>query len=97
MNLRKKFSGQFILVSLFIGFIGYTIITNFISQIDQIHYYKEEIQSLKQKIDTTKQEITKVEESKIEAKKDFEAIARNTLNMVKPGEIIYIDTGKEGE
>ena len=40
MNVRKKFSAQFILVSVFILFVIYTIISGFIFQITKLNEYK---------------------------------------------------------
>ncbi|WP_296646215.1 FtsB family cell division protein [Romboutsia sp. 13368] len=97
MNIRKKFSAQFILVSLFIIFVIYTVISGFVFQITKLNEYKSEISSLNEQISTTKKEIEKLK--KIEngnTEEDLETIARNRLNMVKPNEIIYIDIGKEG-
>ena len=97
MNVRKKFSAQFILVSVFILFVIYTIISGFIFQITKLNEYKSEISSLSEQISSTKKEIEKLK--KVEngnTDEDLETIARNRLNMVKPNEIIYIDIGKEG-
>ena len=97
MNIRKKFSAQFMLVSLFILFIIYTLISGFIFQIKKFNEYKSEISLLNKEISATKKEIEML--NSIEngyTKEDLESIARNRLNMVKPDEIIYIDIGKEG-
>ena len=97
MNVRKKFSAQFILVSVFILFVIYTIIRGFIFQITKLNEYKSEISSLNEQISNTKKEIEKLK--KVEngnTGEDLETMARNRLNMVKPNEIIYIDIGKEG-
>ena len=86
MNIRKKFSAQFMLVTVFILFIVYTLISNFVFQVKKLNEYKAEISSLNKQISSTKKQI-----------KDLETIARNRLNMVKPNEIVYIDIGKEGK
>ena len=97
MNVRKKFSAQFILVSVFILFVIYTIISGFIFQITKLNEYKSEISSLNEQISNTKKEIEKLKKVEIgKTGEDLETMARNRLNMVKPNEIIYIDIGKEG-
>ena len=97
MNIRKKFSAQFILVVLFILFIVYTLITSFVFQVKKLTEYKAEISSLNKQIITTKEQIEdlkKIEHSDIN--ENLETIARERLNMVKSDEIVYIDIGKEG-
>ncbi len=97
MNIRKKFSAQFILIIAFVFFIVYTLITNFVFQVKKLNEYKAEISSLNKQISRTKKEIEDLK--KIEngnKSEDLETIARNRLNMVKPNEIVYIDIGKEG-
>lgn len=97
MNIRKKFSAQFMLVSLFILFIIYTLISGFIFQIKKFNEYKSEISLLNKEISATKKEIETLKSIENgNTKEDLESIARNRLNMVKPDEIIYIDIGKEG-
>lgn len=97
MNIRRKFLAQFILITIFIFFIVYTLIANFIFQVKKLNEYKDEISSLNDQISSTKQEIEDLK--KIEngsTSENLETIARNRLNMVKPNEIVYIDIGKEG-
>ncbi|CED92799.1 MULTISPECIES: FtsB family cell division protein [Romboutsia] len=97
MNIRRKFLAQFILITIFIFFIVYTLIANFIFQVKKLNEYKAEISSLNDQISSTKQEIEDLK--KIEngsTSENLETIARNRLNMVKPNEIVYIDIGKEG-
>ncbi len=97
MNIRKKFSAQFILVIVFILFIVYTLITSFVFQIKKLNEYKTEISLLNKQISSTKEqieELKKIEEGN--TNEDLETIARERLNMVKPNEIVYIDLGKEG-
>lgn len=97
MNIRKKFSVQFVLVRLFILFIIYTLITSFVFQIKKLNEYKHEISKLNKQIASTKQEIDKLKKLKdVSLDNDLENIARERLNMVKPNEIVYIDIGKEG-
>ena len=57
MNIRKKFSAQFMLISLFILFIIYTLISGVIFQIIKFNEYKSEISSLNKEISDTKKEI----------------------------------------
>ena len=94
MNIRKKFSAQFMLVTVFILFIVYTLISNFVFQVKKLNEYKAEISSLNKQISSTKKQI---EELNGNTSEDLETIARNRLNMVKPNEIVYIDIGKEGK
>ncbi|MCI9259650.1 MAG: septation ring formation regulator EzrA [Romboutsia sp.] len=97
MNIRRKFLAQFILITIFIFFIVYTLITSFVFQVKKLNEYKAEISSLNKQISITKQEIEDLK--KIEngsTSENLETIARNRLNMVKPNEIVYIDIGKEG-
>ena len=97
MNIRKKFSVQFVLVRLFILFIIYTLITSFVFQIKKLNEYKHELSKLNKQIASTKQEIDKLKKLKdVSLDNDLENIARERLNMVKPNEIVYIDIGKEG-
>jgi len=97
MNIRKKFSAQFMLVIVFILFIVYTLITSFVFQIKKLNEYKAEISSLNKQISSIKEQIEdlkKIEDG--DTNEDLETIARDRLNMVKPDEIVYIDIGKEG-
>jgi len=97
MNIRKKFSAQFMLVIVFILFIVYTLITSFVFQIKKLNEYKAEISSLNKQISSIKEQIEdlkKIEDG--DTNEDLETIARHRLNMVKPDEIVYIDIGKEG-
>ena len=97
MNIRKKFSAQFMLLVVFFLFIVYTLIASFIFQVKKLNEYKAEISSLNKQIATTKKQIEELKNTEdITVDEDLEAIARNRLNMVKPNEILYIDIGKEG-
>lgn len=98
MDIRKKFSAQFMLVTVFVLFIVYTLISNLVFQVKKLNEYKVEISSLNKQISSTKkqiEELKKIENGNII--EDLETIARNRLNMVKPNEIVYIDIGKEGK
>ena len=57
MNIRKKFSAQFMLVTVFILFIVYTLISNFVFQVKKLNEYKAEISSLNKQISSTKKQI----------------------------------------
>lgn len=92
MNIRKKFSGQFIVMSVFVLFICVSLITGFIFQLTKLKEYKDEIASLNKQISETKKEITNLK--KVDKTQDLETIARERLNMVKPDETIYIDMGR---
>ena len=97
MNIRKKFSAQFMLVTVFILFIVYTLISNFVFQVKKLNEYKAEISSLNKQISSTKKQIEELKKIDGNTSEDLETIARNRLNMVKPNEIVYIDIGKEGK
>lgn len=92
MNIRKKFSGQFMVMSVFVLFICVSLITGFIFQLTKLKEYKGEIASLNKQISETKKEITNLK--KVDKTQDLETIARERLNMVKPDETIYIDMGR---
>jgi len=97
MNIRKKFSSQLILVKLLLLFIVFTLLSGFVNQFLKIKEYKNKIASLNTQIEETKLEIQKLKDMQnSELNDNLESIARNRLNMVKPNEIIYIDTNKEG-
>lgn len=97
MNIRKKFSSQFIMVKILLAFTVFTIISGFAIQFSKIKEYKRETAALNEQIENTKLEIEKLKEmEKNELSGDLESIARNRLNMVKPNEIVYIDTNREG-
>lgn len=97
MNIRKKFSSQLIMVNLLLSFIVFTLLSGFVNQLLKIKEYKTEIVSLNTQIEETKLETQKLKDMQnSELNDNLESIARNRLNMVKPNEIIYIDTNKEG-
>ena len=97
MNIRKKFSSQLIMVKLLLSFIVFTLLSGFVNQFLKIKEYKNKIASLNTQIEETKLEIQKLKDMQnSELNDNLESIARNRLNMVKPNEIIYIDTNKEG-
>ncbi len=94
MNIRKKFSAQYIMISIFVCFICFSMITGFIFQFIKLKEYKSEIVSINNQIDETRAEIKKLK--KVNGSKDLEDLARERLNMVKPDETVYIDIGKRG-
>lgn len=97
MNIRKKFSGQIIIVKMMLAFIVFTLISSFGIQIKKVKEYKDEIASLNNQIQNTKSQISDLK--RMENKNlngDLESIARNRLNMIKPNEIVYIDVNREG-
>lgn len=92
MNIRKKFSGQFAVMSVFVFCICVSLITGFIFQLTKLKEYKGEIASLNKQISETKEEIKNLK--KVDKTQDLETVARERLNMVKPDETIYIDMGR---
>lgn len=96
MNIRKRFSGQLIIVFMFLIFLSLSIVTGFIFQANKIIQYKNEISELNKEIDSTKSEINKLKKlEKSNYSGNLEHIARSRLNMVKKDEIIYVDMEKE--
>lgn len=89
MNLRKKFSSQFLVISIFLIFMVFSLGSGFVFQITKIKQYRLEIANLNKEIDNTKVEIENLK--KIGNTLDLETAARNRLNMVKPDEIIYVN------
>lgn len=89
MNLRKKFSSQFLVVSMFLIFMVFSLGSGFVFQITKVKQYRLEIANLNKEIDNTKVEIENLK--KIGNTLDLETAARNRLNMVKPDEIIYVN------
>ncbi|MCI6738596.1 MAG: septum formation initiator family protein [Intestinibacter sp.] len=92
MNLRKKFSGQWILIYMFASFVVFTLIVGVIVQLQNIRDYKEEISKLECEIDDTENEIKKFQNNKsYKNDEELERLARNELGMVKKNEIIYLE------
>lgn len=92
MNLRKKFSGQYILICMFAFFIIFTLIVGVMVQLQNIRDYKEEITTLKYELDTTEKQLKNVKNSKAyKNDAELEDLARNQLGMVKEYEIIYLE------
>ena len=60
IKMLKKFIGQYIIVGLFVFFLVFSIITGFIFQINKIIEYKNQIAQINNKIEDTKDEISKL-------------------------------------
>ena len=56
MNLRKKFSGQYMLICMFAFFIIFSLIIGVIVQLQNIRDYKEQITTLKYELDDTEKQ-----------------------------------------
>ncbi len=92
MKILKRFLPQSIVVGLFVFFLVFSIITGFIFQIGKLRDYKAEITQINNQIEDTKEEISRLE--KLCNKNDLEEVARNQLGMIKPNEIIYVDSSE---
>ncbi len=93
-KMLKRFTGQYLVVVLFVFFLVFSIITGFIFQVNKVNEYKAEISNLNNEIKDTKEEISRLE--KLCNDNDLETIAREQLGMVKNHEIIYIDSSERG-
>ena len=91
-KMLKSFVGQYMILGLFVFFLVFSIITGFIFQIKKLNEYKEQIAQITNQIEDTKEEISELE--KINNENDLESSARNQLGMVKPDEIIYVDSSE---
>ena len=92
MNLRKKFSGQYMLICMFAFFIIFSLIIGVIVQLQNIRHYKEQITTLKYELDDTEKQLKSVKNSKAyKNDAELEDLARNQLGMVKQNEIIYLE------
>ena len=92
MNLRKKFSGQYMLICMFAFFIIFSLIIGVIVQLQNIRDYKEQITTLKYELDDTEKQLKSVKNSKAyKNDAELEDLARNQLGMVKQSEIIYLE------
>ena len=92
IKMLKRFVGQYMILGLFVFFLVFSIITGFIFQIKKLNEYKEQIAQITNQIEDTKEEISELE--KINNENDLESSARNQLGMVKPDEIIYVDSSE---
>ena len=92
MNLRKKFSGQYMLICMFAFFIIFSLIIGVIVQLQNIRDYKEQITTLKYELDDTEKQLKSVKNSKAyKNDAELEDLARDQLGMVKQNEIIYLE------
>ena len=92
MNLRKKFSGQYMLICMFAFFIIFSLLIGVIVQLQNIRDYKEQIPTLKYELDDTEKQLKSVKNSKAYRNDaELEDLARNQLGMVKQNEIIYLE------
>ena len=93
MNLRKKFSGQIMVLRMFLIVLGFGMMSGTVFQFTKIKEYKNEIATLNNQLETTQQKIDTLQN--VEDNTDLESLeetARTKLNMVKPNEIVYIVT-----
>lgn len=93
MNLRKKFTGQIMVLKMFLIVLGFGMISGTVFQFTKIKEYKNEIATLNNQLETTQQKIDTLQN--VEDNTDLESLeetARTKLNMVKPNEIVYIVT-----
>lgn len=92
IKMLKRFIGQYMILGLFVFFLVFSIITGFIFQIKKINEYKIQIAQVTNQIEDTKEKISELQ--KINNENDLESSARNQLGMVKPHEIIYVDSSE---
>ncbi|MFR6018857.1 MAG: FtsB family cell division protein [Paraclostridium sordellii] len=96
MNKRKKFLGQYVVVSSFLLVLLLSLVGGFATQIVKTIQYNKEIAQLKSNIKNVDKEIKdlKKDKQRLDSDKYIEDIARQRLKMVKSNEIIYIDINK---
>lgn len=96
MNKRKKFLGQYVVVSSFLLVLLLSLVGGFATQIVKTIQYNKEIAQLKSNIKNVDEEIKdlKKDKQRLDNDKYIEDIARERLKMVKSNEIIYIDINK---
>ncbi|CEK36415.1 FtsB family cell division protein [Paraclostridium sordellii] len=96
MNKRKKFLGQYVVVSSFLLVLLLSLVGGFATQIVKTIQYNKEIAQLKSNIKNVDKEIKdlKKDKQRLDNDKYIEDIARQRLKMVKSNEIIYIDINK---
>ena len=92
IKMLKRFTGQYMILGLFIFFLVFSIITGFIFQIKKVNEYKSQITQINNQIRNTKEEISKLE--KLNKDYDLESVSRNELGMIKLNEIIYVDSSE---
>lgn len=92
MNLRKKFSGQYVLLCMFTFFIIFTLVIGAIVQLQNIRDYKEKKMTLEYELNTTEKQLKDIKSNKsYKNDAELEDLARNQLGMVKENEIIYLE------
>lgn len=94
MNLRKKFSGQYIAIAIFLIITALGVIRGFSFEYSKYIEYKEEIAMLNKKIEGTDSKINRLKANQKNSYEDLEDEARKRLNMVKKNEIVYIDVNQ---
>ena len=96
MNKRKKFLGQYVVVSSFLLVLLLSLVGGFATQIVKTVQYNKKIAQLKSNIKNVNKEIKdlKKDKQRLDNDKYIEDIARQRLKMVKSNEIIYIDINK---
>ncbi|GAA0224736.1 FtsB family cell division protein [Metaclostridioides mangenotii] len=94
MNVRKKFSGQFIAISLFLVVTVFGMISGFGFEFTKYYEYKAEIAKLNDQIENKDAKIKNLRSTKSYSNENLEKTARKRLNMVKPNETVYIDINR---
>ncbi|MDR0880510.1 MAG: septum formation initiator family protein [Clostridioides sp.] len=89
LNLRKRFTGQYIAVMIFIGALCVGMIGGFRFEYLKYREYKTEISKINSQIKETDAEIVRLKSQS--GTSNLEKMARQKLGMVKSGEIVYID------
>ncbi|SCI37815.1 FtsB family cell division protein [Romboutsia sp. 1001713B170207_170306_H8] len=91
MKIQKRFSGQYLGLCIFLGFIGLTMIGGFGFQLVKYKEYSLKISTLNKKLEDADREINNLKAiSSSQDESDLEDVARRRLNMVKPNEIVYM-------
>ena len=94
MNVRKKFSGQLIAISLFLVVTVFGMISGFGFEYTKYNEYTAEIAKLKEQIENKDVKIKNLRSTKYDSNENLEKTARKRLNMVKPNETVYIDINR---
>ncbi|WP_024621164.1 FtsB family cell division protein [Metaclostridioides mangenotii] len=94
MNVRKKFSGQLIAISLFLVVTVFGMISGFGFEYTKYNEYKAEIAKLNEQIENKDVKIKNLRSTKYDSNENLEKTARKRLNMVKPNETVYIDINR---
>ncbi len=91
MKIQKRFSGQYLGLCIFLGFISLTIIGGFGFQFVKYKEYSLKISNLNKQLEDANREINHLKTiSSSQDESDLEDVARRRLNMVKPNEIVYM-------